>query len=117
MNMKQRFLEAVITGELGQADEFGVIVKLKDFKRYFSDIETDYINSFLPAAVIEPGQHHISHTRYVFRVRKGVYRVHPDAIAEHISAREQQNRVEEIPAGYYVYALSQRVTENRCLIC
>ncbi|MFK5893777.1 MAG: hypothetical protein QM504_11205 [Pseudomonadota bacterium] len=80
MLMKNRFLNAVNSGQLGKSDEFGIVVELKDFKRYFDDIHTDYINSFLPAATIEAGRHSISHTKYLFRVKKGVYRVHPEAL-------------------------------------
>ena len=82
MTLKHRFLDAVINGSLGQSDDFGIIVSLKQFKSYFSDVKSDYINSFLPAAVIEIGQYSITHTKYVFRVRKGLYRVHPDVIEE-----------------------------------
>ena len=79
--LKDRFLEAVIKGELGSVENSGRVVTLKAFKAYFSDIKTDYINSFLPAATLEPGQTSASHTRYLFRVRKGVYLVHPDSLA------------------------------------
>lgn len=80
MQLKERFLNAVVSGQLGYHDDYGVVVELKDFRNYFSDIKTDYINSFLPAATIETGQHSVTHTKFVFRLRKGVYRVHPDAI-------------------------------------
>lgn len=102
MQMKERFLNAVISGELGKQDEFGVVVTLKEFKSYFCDMQTGYINSFLPAAVIETGQHSITNTKYVFRLKAGVYRVHPQAIAEQIKLNEQnRNRIEE-PKLLYV---------------
>jgi len=85
MTLKERFLDAVSNGHLGEVDDFGVVVSLKQFKTYFSDVKSDYINSFLPAAVIEIGQQSTTHTKYVFRVRKGLYRVHPDALQEHVS--------------------------------
>ena len=80
MTLKQRFLDAVIKGELGSVDDTGVVVTLKQFKAYFSDVKTDYVNSFLPASTIEPGQLTASHTRFLFRIRNGVYRVYPDVI-------------------------------------
>ena len=83
MTLKKRFLDAVSSGDLGEVDDFGVVVSLKQFKTYFKDVKSDYINSFLPAAVIETGQRSTTHTKYVFRVRKGLYRVHPDAIEAH----------------------------------
>lgn len=96
MQMKERFLNAIISGALGKPDEFGVIVELSEFKEYFSDIQTLYINSFLPAAVIETGQFSISHTKYIFRIKKGVYRVHPDAIKEQIRLNNKnRNSIKE----------------------
>lgn len=86
MTLKKRFLDAVSKGDLGEVDDFGVVVSLKQFKTYFKDVKSDYINSFLPAAVIETGQRSTTHTKFVFRVRKGLYRVHPDAIEGHGSS-------------------------------
>jgi len=82
--LKDRFLEAVIKGELGSVENSGTVVTLKEFKAYFSDIKTDYINSFLPAATLEPGQSSASRTKYLFRVRKGAYLVHADALAVYV---------------------------------
>ena len=79
--LKDRFLEAVAKGELGTPENGGIVVTLKAFKAYFSDIESSYISSFLPAATFEPGQCTVSHTKYLFRVRRGVYRVHADVLA------------------------------------
>jgi hypothetical protein len=56
------------------------VFTLKEFKAVFADIDTDYINSFLPAATLEPGQFTMTRTKYLFRLRKGVYLVHPDLI-------------------------------------
>ena len=82
--LKFRFLQAVVSGALGTVDDEGVTVTLKDFKLYFKDIKTQYSASFLPASTIEVGQCSMSRTKFVFRLRKGVYRVHPDAIEEFI---------------------------------
>jgi len=78
--LKQRFLEAVVKGELGRVEDAGIVVTLKEFKAYFSDIESSYIGSFLPAATFEPGRSSVTHTKYLFRVRRGVYLVHPDVL-------------------------------------
>jgi len=101
MQMKERFLNAVISGELGKEDEFGVFVTLKEFKHYFCDMKTGYINSFLPAAVIETGQYHATNTKYLFRIRNGVYRVHPQAIDEQIKLNEQKRNIIEEPRSLY----------------
>lgn len=97
MLIKERFLNAVVSGELGTTDEFGIIVRLREFKTYFNCIKSDYANSFLPAAVIEIGQHHITHTKFLYRVGKGLYRVHPDVIKEH---EKQKNKItDEVQHG------------------
>jgi len=103
MTLKDRFLKAVVSGELGKVDDFGVVVSLKDFKLCFCDVKSDYINSFLPAAVIETGQYSATHTRYLFRIRKGLYRVHPDVIelyqesdfVEELTLSHNSNKIEE----------------------
>lgn len=102
MPMKERFLNAVIAGELGKQDDFGVIVTLKEFKCYFRDMKSGYINSFLPAAVIETGQYTPTNTRYVFRIKSGVYRVHPYAIAEQIKLNEQKRHDIEEQQSFYI---------------
>lgn len=80
MQLKERFLNAVMSGELGRHDEQGIVVELKEFKRYFSDVPPNYAHTFLPAATIEIGQCSMSHTKFLFRVQKGVYRLHPNAL-------------------------------------
>ena len=81
--LKERFLIAVVNGEIGRVENSGVIVSLKEFKAHFNDITSDYINSFLPAATIEPGQRSVTNTKYVFRVKKGVYLVHPEVLDDY----------------------------------
>lgn len=78
--LKDRFLEAINNGELGSVEDQGIIITLKDFKHYFADIKTGYISSFLPASTIEPGQLSLSHTKFVFRIGKGLYRLHQHAL-------------------------------------
>jgi len=75
--LKDRLIEAPVCGELGSIEDRGIVFTIKDFKSVFVDIKTDYINSFLPAAAIEPGRETMTRTKFLFRVRKGVCRVHP----------------------------------------
>jgi len=77
MLLKDRFIDAVINGELGSVEDMGIVFTLKEFKSVFHDIKTDYINSFLPAATIEPGRENMTRTKFSFRIRKGVYRIYP----------------------------------------
>jgi len=81
-SLKTRFINTIASGELGKVDEQGITFTLKEFKACFSDIKTDYINSFLPASTIESGRMEISHTKFLFRIRKGVYRVHPELLLD-----------------------------------
>lgn len=117
MQMKERFLNAIIAGELGEQSDFGVIVTLREFKQYFRDTQSGYVNSFLPAAVIETGQYSATNTRYVFRVRNGVYRVHPQAIDDQIKLNEQRRRDIEEPCGLYIVGgyFGQAGTAGYCL--
>ena len=78
--LKFRFLEAVKLGNIGEFDEYGIVFTLIEFKKYFSDIKTDYVNSFLPASTIEIGRNTPTNTKFVYRVRKGVYRVTYDTL-------------------------------------
>jgi len=100
LHLKDRFLAAVISGDLGVLEKRGVVVTLKEFKAYFSDIKTDYINSFLPAATIEPGQMTATHTKYIFRIKSGVYLVHADAIESHIKKQLTKNEIKETGMCY-----------------
>lgn len=78
--LKDRFIEAIKTGQLGTQKPVGTIITLKQFKQHFSEIQTKYISSFLTAATLESGQHTMSHTKFVFRVAKGAYLVYPGLI-------------------------------------
>jgi len=98
-SLKYRFLEAVVNGELGSRENSGIIVTLKAFKTYFSDIKTDYVNSFLPAATIETGQRTITHTKFLYRVKKGVYLVHGDVLLEFVAARGRDDEDEDDGLG------------------
>jgi len=88
-NLKDRFLRAVVLGELGELeavsfDLCGVVVSLKAFKFYFNDIKTQYVSSFMPAATFEPGQFTPTHTKFLFRVRKGAYLIHSDVLVAYM---------------------------------
>ena len=70
--LKDRFIEAIVCGELGSIEDRGIVFTLKEFKSIFVDIKIDYINYFLPAATIEPGRKTMTCTKFLFRVHKGV---------------------------------------------
>jgi len=88
--LKDRFLEAVVNGELGSVEQGGAIVSLKEFKAYFSDITSQYVSSFMPAATLEPGRFRPSHTKFLFRVRKGAYLIHSDVLVAYMRLMLEQ---------------------------
>ncbi len=84
LTLKQRLMHAIINGDLGIIDEDGAaLVSLREFRRFFHDVDSNYVGSFLPGAVIEPGQSSATQTQFVFRIARGLYMVHPDAIEEY----------------------------------
>ena len=84
LTLKQRFLHAIINGDLGSIDETGAaVVSLREFRRFFPDVDFNYAGSFLPGAVIETGQTSATKTQFVFRITRGLYLVHPDTIEEY----------------------------------
>jgi len=97
-SLKDRFLRAVVLGELGDLDLVsfepgGVVVTLKAFKSYFSDIKTQYVSSFMPAATFEPGQFRPTHTKFLFRVSKGVYLIHSDVLVAYMRLMLEQGEL------------------------
>ncbi len=80
MTIKKRFIDAINRGELGTPDSFGVLVTQKEFLAYFPDITSQYRTAFLPGATIEKGRTRATCARYLFRIKKGVYRVHNDVL-------------------------------------
>jgi len=88
--LKDRFLEAVVKGELGSVEKEGAVVLLREFKAYFSDITTQYVSSFMPAATFEPGQFRPTHTKFLFRLRKGAYLIHSDVLVAYMRKMLEQ---------------------------
>ncbi|HED36088.1 MAG TPA: hypothetical protein ENJ08_17985 [Gammaproteobacteria bacterium] len=76
--LRQRFLAAVRSGELGRPEAHGVELTITEFKAFFPEDNRNYLGSFLSGAALEKGRLQMTHTQYVIRLRKGVYRVHPD---------------------------------------
>jgi len=91
--LKDRFLEAVVKGELGSVEKEGAVVLLKEFKAYFSDITSQYVSSFMPAATFEPGRFRPSHTKFLFRLRKGAYLIHSDVLVAYMRLMLEAGRL------------------------
>jgi len=83
--LKHKFLDAIITGQLGTHTDRGIIVTTKEFANFFSESgKKDYLRSYLPSVTIEAGRHLMQHNKYLFKVAHGTFRVHPDAIKHHL---------------------------------
>jgi len=88
--VRQRLLTGVLQGRLGTAGSGGVIVTTEQFRHYFSELNTLYRTSFLPAAVIEAGRCGISHTKYLTRLSRGVYLIHEEALIAHARVLKEE---------------------------
>ena len=83
--LKHKFLDAIITGELGKHTDNGIIVTTKEFALFFGTAgKKDYLRSYLPSVSIEAGRHLMLHNKYIFKVAHGIFRIHPDAIKHHL---------------------------------
>lgn len=83
--LKHKFLDAVITGQLGRHTDSGIIVTTKEFTQFFGTTEkVDYLRCYLPSVTIEPGRHLMQHNKYLFKMAHGTFRIHPDAIEHHL---------------------------------
>ena len=51
---------------------------ITEFKAFFPDENHNYLGAFLSGATLEKGRTQMTHTQYLMRLRKGVYRMHPD---------------------------------------
>ena len=82
--LKHKFLDAIITGQLGTQTDTGVIVTTKEFADFFGETgKKDYLRCYLPSVTIEAGRHVMQHNKYLFKVAHGIFRIHPDAIKHH----------------------------------
>lgn len=82
--LKHRFLDAIISGELGTRTSRGMIVTTKEFVLYFeNESKKEYLSSYLPSVTIEASRHEMKHNKYLFRIGLGIFKIHEDAIIKH----------------------------------
>ena len=85
MKIKHLFLDAISNGDLGSVDDNGIIVTLKDLEKTFPQINTQYIHAFLPKATLSQNEHQMTQNKFLYRICESAYRVHPDAVEDHIN--------------------------------
>lgn len=83
MSLRERFLDAIIDGKLGQ----GIVVTRQQFIQYFKDDTPTFTSVFLSNSEMETGMHSPTYNHFTLRVHKGTYRVHPTAIYERMRDR------------------------------
>ncbi len=84
--LKHHFLDAVVTGEIGRRTEKGLIITTREFVQYFEnkyESKCDYLRSYLPSVSIEAGRHDMKHNKYLFKIGRGIFKIHDDAINMH----------------------------------
>ena len=84
--LKHYLLDAVISGEIGKRTERGLIVTSKEFVQFFENkhnSKKDYFRSYLPSVSIEAGRRDMKHNKYLFKIGRGIYKIHEDAITSH----------------------------------
>jgi len=84
--LKHYLLDAVISGDIGERTDNGLIVTTKEFVQFFEDkhqSKKDYFRSYLPSVSIEAGRRDMRHNKFLFKVGRGIYKVHEDAIHSH----------------------------------
>ncbi len=84
--LKDKFLDAIIEGGLGVLTKDGIIISSKEFTHYFitRGHKKEYLRCYLSSVVIEPGRHAMLHNKFLFRIKQGVFRLHPDAISRYL---------------------------------
>lgn len=84
MTLKERFLDALIDGELGN----GILVTRQEFMQHFSNDNPATTGVFLSNSEIDTGAPHSpTYIHFTLRVTEGKYRVHPQALQERMQQR------------------------------
>jgi hypothetical protein len=84
MTLRNRFLDAVIDGRLGQ----GITVARSDFLNHFKEDNPNTTGCFLSNSEMRTGlPHSPTYKHFTLRIREGVYQVHPVALEERMRKR------------------------------
>lgn len=86
MTLRERFLDALIDGQIGNDS----VVTRREFMSYFSDENPLTTGCFLSNSEMASGAvHSPNYTHFTIRLRKGVYRVHNEALIERLRERRR----------------------------
>lgn len=84
MKLRERFLDAIIDGQLGK----GLVVTRQEFMQHFQSYNAATTGVFLSNSEMETGiLHSPTYTHFTQRISEGVYRVHPSALVTRMNGR------------------------------
>ena len=78
-------LDAVLDGQIGS----GIIVTRKEIMTFFDNVKKSYTGVLLSNAEMETSSHSPTWRKYTRRISKGVYRIHPIALANRLRSRRK----------------------------
>lgn len=85
MTLRNRFLDAIINGELGN----GITITRQDFINFFNEENPKTTGCFLSnSEIIAGAQHSPDYTHFTLRVSEGKYYIHPGAIQNRMIERD-----------------------------
>lgn len=88
MTMRARLLDAILDGEIGR----GLYVERQEVMQHFSDVSEAYTGVLLSNAEMETGTHSPTWAKYTQRMAPGLYRIHPEALANRLLEREKSQK-------------------------
>jgi hypothetical protein len=84
MTLRERFLDAVIDGRIGN----GIVVTRQDFISHFNSDNPATTGCFLSNSELTTGARHSpTYDHFTMRVSEATYRVHPQALLERMQER------------------------------
>ncbi len=84
MTLRNRFLDAIIDGNLG----IGITISRKEFMDFFSNENPQTTGCFLSnSEIITGATHSPNYTHFTLRIEEGRYRIHPSAIQARMTER------------------------------
>ncbi|PWB32890.1 hypothetical protein DCO48_12270 [Pseudomonas sp. SDI] len=83
MTLREKLLDAVIDGQLGN----GLVVTRQAFIHHFKEVTESYTGVFLANSEISQ-DHSPTYEKFTQRLEVGVYRIHPQALLERMNERK-----------------------------
>ncbi len=84
-SIHDHLLDAMLDGQLGK----GLIVTRQEVMSFFDDIKKSYTGVLLSNAELETSESSPTWRKYTQRIGKGIYRVHPIALANRLRSRRK----------------------------